>query len=248
MSRNAQKTPFQQTLNQFALKKISDAVQQLGKALPCTVASVTPPALVTVTFELNTTVATVALTLPKVTVPVAMWKYARMPVRVGDKGIVVPADTAIAGISGQATGTADLVPRANLSSLVFVPVSNTAWPTVDANAVVLSAPNGVVVQDDTGVGSIVLTPTAMTLKIGGVQIVVNASGIELTGPLLTFNGPVIFNNTATGATGTIDFGASNLTTTGTVTGGTDVVGGGKAMTTHRHSGVTTGGGDTGPAV
>lgn len=216
--------------------------------MPCSVASVTPPGLVTVTFELNTTVDTVALTLPKVTIPVAMWKYARMPVHVGDKGMVMPADASIAGVSGQASGVADLMQRANLTALVFVPVSNTAWPTVDANAVVLSAPNGVVAQDDTGAASIVLTPTTITIKIGGVNIMVNSAGITLTGPELTLNGPVIFNSTASGQSGTIDLGSSNLTTTGTVTGATDVVGGGKAMTTHRHSGVTTGGGDTGPAV
>lgn len=210
--------------------------------------SVTPPSLVTVTFELNTTVDTVALTLPKVTIPIAMWKYARMPVQAGDKGIVLPMDTAIAGITGQATGTADLTPRSNLTSLVFFPISNTAWPIVDANANFFSAPNGAVIQDNTGVASIVLTPSEITIKIGNVNIQISSAGIELTGPLLTMNGPVVFNNTVTGESGTIDLGASNLTTTGTVTATTNVVGGGKSMTAHIHSGVTAGSGNTGPAV
>jgi hypothetical protein len=49
-------------------------------------------------------------------------------------------------------------------------------------------------------------------------------------------------NGATNA-GTI---TGSLNATGTVTGQADVVGGGKSLKTHTHSGVTTGSGNSGP--
>lgn len=45
-----------------------------------------------------------------------------------------------------------------------------------------------------------------------------------------------------------DVNATNVNASGTVTAATEVVGGGKSLTTHIHSGVTSGGSNTGPPV
>lgn len=70
----------------------------------------------------------------------------------------------------------------------------------------------------------------------------------------TVTGNVVANvsgNLNAAVTGTITSSAGqwnhsgNMTVTGTLTGTTDVVGGGKSLKTHTHSGVTTGAGNTG---
>lgn len=114
-------------------------------------------------------------------------------------------------------------------------------------------------------------------KDGSALISLNASGAAtITAPGgatvnadLTINGDTVLNgdlqvNGAIAATGNIhsdsdvsadgdisaggNVSAVNVNASGTVTGTTDVVGGGKSLKNHLHSGVTTGGGNTGPPV
>jgi hypothetical protein len=71
------------------------------------------------------------------------------------------------------------------------------------------------------------------------KVVVNApeaevnssSSVTVTSPTSTFNGNVVVNG--------------NVNSTGTVTGSVDVLGGGKSLKNHTHSGVQPGGGNTG---
>lgn len=78
----------------------------------------------------------------------------------------------------------------------------------------------------------------------GNLIEMSAVGITVTGNLV-LNGNLQISGTVE-AIGGGTYGG-NFTTSGIITGGT-VVGGGKNLATHVHSGVTTGGGDTGPPV
>ena len=91
------------------------------------------------------------------------------------------------------------------------------------------------------------TPTQyVRCHSGGIDIV-SPTKVTITAPIIDLVGAITVDGTVTGPGGAIDFGTSNLTTTGQVTGGI-VIGGGKNLATHVHGGVQTGGGDTGPPV
>lgn len=200
---NAQKTPFTRTINEFALRKATDAIQLLGKALPASVVSVTN-SIVTVNFELNTT-----FTLPQVTVPIATSQYRREPTQVGDLGVVRPADVHLGGITGLGGGTADLTVPANLSALVWEPVANQNWSaTDDANAYLIYGPNGAIIRD-TGKNCIVtLDQTQITLsgknevtiKVGNsVSVILTSSQVQINGTLV-INGQQYLQHLHTGVT------------------------------------------------
>ena len=88
-----QKQPYYQSINKFASKKIHNAIQQLGRNLPCTVKSV-EGSIVTVNFELTN----IPFTLPEVQMPVVGFEYIRYPIKVGDRGYTVSADASLAGL------------------------------------------------------------------------------------------------------------------------------------------------------
>lgn len=178
------KTPLVKSLSGFAEKKINDAFQLTGKGLPCSVVSVSG-AIITVKFE----VQNIPFTLPQVTIPLFGPEYIRYPIRPGDKGAVVPFDAYLGGMSGLGGGVADLTQRANLSSLVFLPIGNKLWTSVDPNAVTIYGPNGVVLRD-TGSNSIItLTPSSITivapnqiqLKTGATTMTLTPTGWSITG-------------------------------------------------------------------
>jgi hypothetical protein len=152
------KTPLANSLNAFASKAVNDTNQLIGKALPCSVVSVTG-SIVKVKFEINSD-----FTLPQVTMPLFGPIYIRYPIQPGDKGLAIPGDAYLGGMSGLGGGVADLTQRANLSTLTFLPIGNTDWSEVDPNAVTIYGPNGVVLRD-TGSGSIfTLTPTSIAIS------------------------------------------------------------------------------------
>lgn len=232
------KTPLAKSLSSFAEKKINDAFQLTGKGLPCSVVSVSG-AIVTVKFE----VQNIPFTLPHVTIPLFGPEYIRYPIKAGDKGAVIPFDAYLGGMSGLGGGVADLTQRANLSSLVFMPIGNAHWTTVDANAVVIYGPNGVVIRD-TGSGAVItLTPTGIDCKVGGTEFKMDGSTITATTTTFTINAPTIMlNGQLAQGTGATSYSA-HLKGPLTVDG--DVTANGTSVHTHTHSGVTTGGGNTG---
>lgn len=158
MSDNHLKNPLLQSLNQFAQKKAISRIQELGKALPCSVVSVNG-AIVTVQFNVNS-----EFTLPQVTIPLFGPIYIRYPIQPGDLGIVIPADAYLGGVSGLGGGVASLTARNNLSALVFLPIGNTAWSEVDPNAVTIYGPNGVVLRDTASGSIFTLTPTTIAIS------------------------------------------------------------------------------------
>lgn len=187
----AQKTPFSVAINNFVANKLDTYQEVLGSVLPCSVAAV-EGSMVTVNFEV---LPNDNIVLPQVTCPIAQSQYVRLPVQVGDFGICVQASTRLGGITGLGQGKAPLGLPANLGGLVFLPIGNTNWQTVDGNVVTIYGPNGVVIRDEGGNSGIEVTPSSvvvtaqqsLTLEVGGNSITINSSGINITGTL-TING------------------------------------------------------------
>jgi len=268
----SQKSPFANSINNFTDRKLSDYQQGLGQALPCRVTKV-EGAIVTVNFEI---LPDSKITLPPVTCPIAESAYVRLPVQEGDYGIVMAADTRLGGISGLGLGKAPLTHASNLGALVFVPIGNKNWATtdpVDPNAVNINAPNGAVIRDTNNKCVITLTPTGVVTTIGGTTFTINgtsvtavngastiamdANSINFTSPAINLNGVIGLNGPFTqhantyGTTGYM-IGPlevlNNVTSDATVTGATDVKTGAVSLKTHKHGGVTVGGGQTGVPV
>jgi hypothetical protein len=160
MADNAQKTPFFRSMNRFAEAKAISAIQLLGKALPCSVVAVSG-SIVKVKFELNAA----PYTLPNVTVPLAGPEWIRYPTQIGDKGIVIPSDVRIGGITGLGSGVANLNLPANLSALTFFPIGNANWDaTDDAQKVVIYGPNGVIIRTTDSSTKLELSPTGVAIN------------------------------------------------------------------------------------
>jgi phage baseplate assembly protein V len=79
---------------------------------------------------------------------------------------------------------------------------------------------------------------------GQIVNCVAPGGMKFTTPTVTITGVINVQN-AQGATNASTMSGS-MTATGTITGQTDVIGGGKSLKSHTHSGVTPGSGNSGP--
>lgn len=206
MSENYAKLWFQQKANQLAINRIQQAIENQGYSLPCHVVKVTG-SIVTVAFDVQNS----PQSLPNITIPKAESPWIRMPTQVGDKGYTAAVDVYLGGVSGIGGGTATMTRRGNLSTLVFVPVSNTNAPPIDQNAAQIQGPNGVINRTTTGTTSQVVTNTSgTTVTFGANTVTVNATEIALS-----FGSTASIAVDATGITmtfgaQTITFGASGL--------------------------------------
>lgn len=153
-----QKLNFGRNMNRFTEQKFNEAFQAAGKILPASIVE-QQGKMVTVSFELHDT----PYVFPNVTIPLFGPQYIRYPMQPGDKGIVIPADTYLGGVSGQGGGVADLTPPANLSSLLFLPISNTEWESVDGQVVTIYGPEGVTIRDAASNSTFLLTPDSVTI-------------------------------------------------------------------------------------
>ncbi|MCA8477411.1 hypothetical protein LGN35_05660 [Burkholderia multivorans] len=175
MADNYAKLPLQRSLNRVAIARAAQAIEDTGNALPCRVTKVSG-AIVTVEFELQGT-----WTLPPVTIPKAESSWIRNPTQVGDKGITVPADAYLGGISGLGGGTADFRRRGNLSALVFLPVSNAGSGPDDPNAAQVCGPNGMIARTTQGTpSSCVVNQNGVTMEYGGASLSLTAAGIVMS--------------------------------------------------------------------
>ena len=183
------KNPLSSSLNRVAVKRASDAIAKTGRALPCTVVAVVSSGIVTVNFEVDASPAT----LGNVTIPIEYPEYLRYPIQVGDKGMTVPADTLLGGLTGLGAGTpkANVAP-ANLSGLSFVFLGSTGWSaTDDAQASVLYGPNGVILRD---------TAKTHTLTLSTANGINLDSNVTVKGNQLAFfGGSPVTKKTITGA-------------------------------------------------
>lgn len=238
----AQKTPFASTINNFTEKKIEDFQQTLGQILPCSVVSV-DGAMVTVTFE----VLSGQLTLPQVTCPIAEPEYIRLPIQPGDKGICMAASTRLGGVSGLGLGLAPLSSPSNLGGLVFMPIGNKNWFSVNGQYLVMYGIDGVEITTKDLDVKLTLNHSGITIDLNGGNLIVNNGNTTMNGNL-TVNGLITGTNGfhITGGTGatmqlTGDISqVGNYSNTGTITNNGKNVG-----STHTHSGVQPGSGNTG---
>lgn len=223
MAENYAKLWFQQKANQLAINRIQQAIENQGYALPCHVVKVTG-AVVTVAFDVQNS----PQSLPNITIPKAESPWIRMPTQVGDKGVTMPADVYLGGVSGIGGGTATMTRRGNLSTLVFVPVSNANSAPVDQNAAQVQGPNGAIIRTTTGTTSqIVTNESGTTITFGTTSLTINAAGITMT-----YNGQT-FTWGGTEAVSTMPIQAP------------DVILPRGSTNNHIHGGVQTGAGNTG---
>ncbi|MFL3496313.1 hypothetical protein [Citrobacter portucalensis] len=179
-----QKLNFGSSMNRFAERKVEDALQKAGKVLPVSVVK-QDGNMITVAFELRD----IPYVLPQVTIPLFGPQYIRYPMQPGDKGIVIPADTYLGGVSGQGGGIADLTPPANLSALVFLPVSNTEWEGVDGQVVTIYGPEGVTIRDAGSNTTFLLTPDSVTIATPGhFKVTVGSTILTLTNGMWSLTG------------------------------------------------------------
>ncbi|CDY79484.1 hypothetical protein BGLT_02265 [Caballeronia glathei] len=176
MADNYAKLWVQKSSNQLAINRAQQAISNTGRALPCRVVSVSG-SIVTVAFE----VSAAPLTLPNITIPKAESPWIRMPTQVGDKGVTMPADAYLGGVSGLGGGVANLTRPGNLSALVFVPISNAGSGPIDQNAAQVQGPNGAIIRTTQGTRSEIVTNTdGTTVTFGTSTIVVNGTETALT--------------------------------------------------------------------
>lgn len=243
----AQKTPLAVSLNSY-VQGAMDAYQQgLGLVLPCTVTAVNG-AIVTVNFEVN---LPNNITLPPITIPVAESQYVRLPVQVGDQGITVAANTNLGGITGLGKGKASLISAGNLNGLVFLPIGNSNWETLDPNAVVINAPNGSIIRTDDGKAIVTISENQIELQYGSTTLIANNSGVTITGNLVVHGSITGDNgfNISGGTGGTMNVTGNmnitgNTTQTGTIASTGDITAGSVTMKTHTHQVVGVQGGSS----
>ena len=179
-----QQLNFAKSMNNFAEEKIAEALQLVGKVLPATIVRQSGK-MVTVSFSLTN----IPFTLPQVTIPLFGPQYVRYPMQPGDRGIVIPADTYIGGMSGLGGGVADLTQPANLSALVYLPISHTEWQDVDGQVVTVYGPEGVTLRDSGSNTTFLLkpesiaisTPDSFTVTVGGTVFSLTGSKWSLSG-------------------------------------------------------------------
>jgi len=179
------KKPLGQSLNDLATKRAEDAIQLLGKALPASITEVNKAGtIVTVKFELGA----IPFTLPKVKMPVLTSEYIRAPLAVGCRGFVIPADAYLGGMSGLGGGVADLTQQSNLGALVFAPIGNVDFQDVGATVATMYGPGGVTLRTADSAVRLQLTPSGVTIYVGGGTVAVTGSGVAISGLTVTVTG------------------------------------------------------------
>jgi hypothetical protein len=162
MDDNAQKTPLARSLNRFARTKAMDAIQTLGKGLPCSVQEVLGPGIVTVNFE----VATDPTPLPRTTMPVSRPGCIKYPIQVGDVGVALSAGLRTGGLTGLGAGTPNIQDTVgNLSAMTFFWLGRKSEEFLDPDALDLYS-------------NILCTPTQLAF-FGGSKV----DKQTITGPL-----------------------------------------------------------------
>lgn len=150
LDNNSQKTPIAQSIQRLGAARAQDAVEQLGKGLPCTVAAVVSPGIVTVNFAVALTPAT----LPQVTMPVNKPGSIKYPIQVGDIGVALSADLRTSGLTGLGAGTPNLQNTVgNLSAMTFFWLGHSNEEFIDPEALELY-------------GNILCTPTELSFFAG----------------------------------------------------------------------------------
>ena len=177
---------LQRNLNRIAMNAALEAIDRLGKCLPCTIVSVAGQ-IVTVSFDPRNTAPAL---LPNLTVPVDNSPYDYVPYQPGDMGVVRPTDLYIGNLSGLGSATPTAVRAGNLSALVFSPVGKKSFSAANPDARIIQGPDGWIAQTMEGTEcSIVGNQQGITMTYGSTQIVMDATSITMTagGQTVTLN-------------------------------------------------------------
>ena len=180
MATNAQVTPLGLSLNRFARAKAIDQIWKRGLSLPCSVVAIKGN-VVQVAFQFQQPPGEITPTLPNVVIPVATSEYVRLPIQVGCKGVAMAADAYLGGMSGLGGGVANINQTGNLTALVFHPISNTGWFSVNGNILTVYGPGGVTAMDQGQTTFIKLVPNRIDLIAGGHTLTVDSSGLLFDG-------------------------------------------------------------------
>ena len=195
MSDINQKIPFQQSLNNFATRKVAKALQMMGQSLPATVTAVSG-AIVTVSFDV---IAPDGVVLPQVTIPLFGGEWIRYPTQIGDKGFVIPSDVSLRHVSGLGTGVPDLTDTGNLTALVFMPIGNTEWVSVNPNYLVMYGKTGVEITTKNFDCKLTLTSSGITIDLNGGNLTINNGNVSINGNVST-TGTITNNGKNIGST------------------------------------------------
>lgn len=236
MADNFDKLWLQDTQNALSINRAQEEIQRTGRALPCSIVSVSGQ-IVTVNVNLNSA----PFALPNLTVPIESSVYDWIPFQPGDLGWIKSADASLRQISGLGSGTPTLAGTGNLTSLVFSPIANVEWtaPGGDADKRVVQGLSGFLAQSvdgsvsalgdksngitlTFGQNTLVIDSSGITLTVGSYKISLDSSGITLTGASsvsgdLSVSGVVSAGNGATGSF-TLSSGVVVTVANGIVTG------------------------------
>jgi hypothetical protein len=172
------KNPLFKSIPAAIHKRVVNAFQLTGKALPCHVTAVNAApsgVLITVQFDVSD-----IHNLPQITIPLFGPEYIRYPIKATDLGVVMPVDASVAYTSGQSSGISDLSDPANLEALYFMPIGNKNWVSVDPDQVTIYAPNGATIRDTNSGAVIVLHPTEITITVGSSSWAMNSTSVTVT--------------------------------------------------------------------
>lgn len=217
-----QKIPLTQTLNLLTDRKIQDAFQAQGRQFPCHVVSA-QGSIVTVAFDISLP----NKTLPNITVPVFGPQYIRYPLQPNDQGFLIAADATLSFNSGLNQGKAagaDNTNWGNMSQLMFMPIGNKNWFSVDGNVLFMYGPNGVELTTKNRDCTLILTSTGVAINLNGGNLTVSNGNVTMTGNL-TVDGSIT--------------GLNGMAITGAATNNGTNIG-----STHVHGGVQAGGSNT----
>lgn len=221
--------PFAQSLDAGQRSAATSAVRQSAQKWPCVVTQV-QGSIVTVSFQVST-----PWTLQTMRMPMFGPEWIRYPIQVGTKGYAMAADTTLGHMSGLGAPTVPNVDlKANLGSLVFMPIANVDWGVpIDPNALELYGPNGVILHPVDNSSNATVAPNKITLSVGSSSITIQDGRIDITAAAIYLNGALAQTSGPNGGTPTAQFGG-NVTITNTITANSVVSGNGVHLESHTH--------------
>ena len=187
---NALVTPLVYHGEQAITSRTQDKQQQTPQQIPATIVS-TSGGLATVKAEMHGN-----FTIPQTQYPIAGYsEWFRPPVVNGDKGWLVSADYYLGGQSGLGGGVANFRGRANLTNMVWQPISEKSFSsnnTWDNQAFLIAGPNGAKIMDAAGNAivqvdvtnkKIIVNPhnTQYMVYLGGDGVTGSYSNVSTTG-------------------------------------------------------------------
>ena len=171
----SRKLPIFQNLVETARQQSQRTEHMSPRTMPASVVSVSGQ-IVTVKFEVKS-----EFNLPQIQVPIFGSEYIRIPVQPGCKGILIPSDYYLGGISGLGAGTATLAKQGNLSNLSFFPIGNKNWSSVDKDTLTLYGVKGVEIMDKQGGNSLIsIKDDAISMTNGSSSVTVSSNGSEIS--------------------------------------------------------------------